>query len=427
MSFHYSMIEVFTDESARVGRKSMAEALVDYIRGLKIGARCMILKGTDACYENGERATQNILALSYNMPLKVEILMPSSEVARVLPEIETLVSEGIVTTREVTVHSYQIRRSLIPGHLRVQDIMTSSPKAVSKKAKVSDIARLLCHAGFRGVPVVDDKGRPVGIITQTDLIYRANMPLRIGLITATDPQVMDTILKSLSAKRAEEIMSAPVVSIGAEALVTEAVHTMIRKNVKRMPVTDEGGRLTGMLSRIDLFQTVSRDFPHRQALRRRNIAIADLRLVSDIMHRDTRSVLPDTPLSEVIGMIDADQIQRVAVVDTAGRFLGMISDRDLLSAFARHPKGIWAYLSAWASHQGKSQPDDGLKRELLKKSAAEVMQKNLVTVLEETLLDEAIHIMTEKGIKRLPVLDADGRFKGLISREQLLRLEFSPS
>jgi len=37
------------------------------------------------------------------------------------------------------------------------------------------------------------------------------------------------------------------------------------------------------------------------------------------------------------------------------------------------------------------------------------------------LIDEAIKLMTEKGIKRLPVLDADGRFKGLVSRDSLLR------
>ncbi|MFZ5569539.1 MAG: DUF190 domain-containing protein [Thermodesulfobacteriota bacterium] len=427
MTFPYSMIEIFISESARSGRKSLAEALVDYTRDLKIGARCMVLKGTDACYENGDRATRNILELSYNMPIKVEILLPSSELARVLPEMEAMVGEGIVTSREITIHRYRIRPSLIPSHLRVRDIMTPAPKAVSRKTPVSDTARLLCNADFRGVPVVDEQNRPAGIITQTDLIYRANLPLRVGLMPTADRSAMDRLLAELAGKCAEEIMSHPVVTISADSLATDAVRAMIRHQVKRMPVTDGEGRLAGMLSRIDIFQAISRDFPNRQALRQRNVATDDPRFVSDIMHRETRSVLPETPVLEVIRLIDADRIQRVAVVDKAGRFLGMISDRDLLAVFDRHPRGVWEYIAALTHRRGQSRPDRGPGGNLLKKSAGEVMQRNLLTVLEETVLDEAIHLMTAKGIKRLPVLDQNGCFKGMISREQLLRMVFPDS
>jgi CBS domain-containing protein len=48
-------------------------------------------------------------------------------------------------------------------------------------------------------------------------------------------------------------------------------------------------------------------------------------------------------------------------------------------------------------------------------------------VLEETSIDEAIELMTEKALKDLPVLDAHGKFKGLISRESLLRAAFKNS
>jgi CBS domain-containing protein len=43
---------------------------------------------------------------------------------------------------------------------------------------------------------------------------------------------------------------------------------------------------------------------------------------------------------------------------------------------------------------------------------------------EETLIEEAVALITEKSLKRLPVVDADGRFKGMISRDSLLRAGF---
>ena len=52
------------------------------------------------------------------------------------------------------------------------------------------------------------------------------------------------------------------------------------------------------------------------------------------------------------------------------------------------------------------------------------MNTTIVTVQETTPIDAAIVLMTEKGVKRLPVLDSEGKFKGLISRDSLLRTGF---
>ena len=58
------------------------------------------------------------------------------------------------------------------------------------------------------------------------------------------------------------------------------------------------------------------------------------------------------------------------------------------------------------------------------KTAGEVMNTGIVTVQETTPIDTAITLMTEKGLKRLPVLDSQGKFKGMISRDSLLRSAF---
>ncbi len=52
------------------------------------------------------------------------------------------------------------------------------------------------------------------------------------------------------------------------------------------------------------------------------------------------------------------------------------------------------------------------------------MTSDLITVGEDALIEEAVALMTEKAIKRLPVVDGKGRFKGMISRDSLLRTGF---
>nr|NJM02624.1 CBS domain-containing protein [Desulfobacula sp.] len=128
--------------------------------------------------------------------------------------------------------------------------------------------------------------------------------------------------------------------------------------------------------------------------------------------------------AEVLQMIAANDIQRVAVVDKTGGLLGLISDRDLLAAFSDQKEGIWEYLTGRLPF---GQRDQTFSRHLAVKTAAEVMQTEPPAVLEDATIDEAIGLMTRKMIKRLPVLDHQGKFKGMISRESLLRTGFDKS
>jgi CBS domain-containing protein len=112
------------------------------------------------------------------------------------------------------------------------------------------------------------------------------------------------------------------------------------------------------------------------------------------------------------------------VVAAEGRFLGLISDRDLLAAFAGRGQGFWEYLACRLTHRGSIDCPGDLRRRLQTKTAADVMQTGLIIVGENTPVEEAIRLMVAKRLKRLPVVDADGRYRGMISREEVLRTIF---
>lgn len=422
MPLKFSVIEIFTGEETHYRNKPLHEAVVDYVRRLKLAARCTVFRGSEGCYENGEVVTQKILNLSFNMPLKIEILLPTPELDRVLPVLEEMIPDGAIGVRDLTVYAYKARKRLFPRQIRVRDVMTPSPASVRDTEPVDRVARLLLSSRFTGVPVVDDAGRPVGVISQGDLIHRAGMPLRLGLLGRSDPERVEEALALLSRKRAREIMSKPAISIASKAFLTEAVELMLREKVKRLPVADEGGKLAGILTRMDVFQTVTRESPDWRSIQRQRVSVKDLRHVSDIMHRQTRTVSPDTPVDEVLRIIDSDRIRRVAVIDEDGRFMGMIADKDLLAAFSEHKTGILSYFAR--KIKNATTHGESLHRTLREKTAREVMTAGLMTVREDAPIDEAIGLLSERAVKRIPVLDAKGRYKGMISRESLLQVGF---
>lgn len=421
----YKVIEIFTSEEARWRGTSINQAILQYVRDLKIAARCQVIRGTDGCYESGEVATQRLEILSYNMPLHITIVAPALECDRLLPKIEEMVTDGIVAVRNMEVVSHKTRKVLMHSHIRVRDVMTPSPEKVLRSTPLDDVVRMLLSSIFTGVPVVDANERPVGIITQGDLVSKAGMPVRLGLLAASNGNNMDTILKSLSVKKAEEIMTSPVIFIEADRPATDAVDMMLRKNVKRLPALDTQGKLVGMLSRLDIFRTIMKEAPDWETFGKQEIHVGNLRFVSDIMRRDVHTVAPDTSVEDVMQMIDDNDIQRIAVVDQNDRFLGLISDSDILAAFSSdYQDGIWNYFASKLSFTERGRKYREFRGHLQNRTAAEVMNTTIVTIRENALIDEAIQVMTERGFKRLPVLDAAGNFKGMISRDSLLRTEF---
>lgn len=85
MSLKYKIIRIFTsEEEVHWHGKPLYNAIMEYIRSLKLAARCTINRRIAGCYENGEISTQTILDLSMNLPLTIEIFLPAAEAESVL-------------------------------------------------------------------------------------------------------------------------------------------------------------------------------------------------------------------------------------------------------------------------------------------------------------------------------------------------------
>jgi len=269
--------------------------------------------------------------------------------------------------------------------------------------------------------VVNLVGHPIGIITQGDLISRAGMPVRLGLLAQLEKDQVEEYLQTVSDKTAGEIMTKPVTTVHEDKRLSEAVDLMLKHHLKRLPVVNSQGEMVGVIARSDVFHIVTRETPDWKAIKAQNVSVGNITLVRDIMRRDTHTVRPDTPVEEVVRLIDGSDIQRVIVIDNEGMLLGLISDADLLGMFSEHRAGLWDYLIRRLPFTELARKHERLIEQTQARKAADVMKTDLVTVREDTRIEDAIKLMAEHSIKRLPVVDENGVFKGLVSRDSVLR------
>lgn len=121
------------------------------------------------------------------------------------------------------------------GTILVRDIMTRSVQTVGVSASVRE-AILKMNKYRIGSIVVIGRGKPVGIVTERDILERIVEPF-------IDPRTMGV----------KEIMSSPVVTIAPDISIEEAATLMAKNMIKKLPVI-EGDRLVGIITTMDLMK-----------------------------------------------------------------------------------------------------------------------------------------------------------------------------
>ncbi|KNB54272.1 CBS domain-containing protein [Streptomyces caatingaensis] len=136
-------------------------------------------------------------------------------------------------------------------HRTVGDLMTHSVVRVQRGTLFTEIVHVLHEHDITAVPVVDDDDRPVGVVSEADLLTRAAQRM--------DGSASSEAVAKQDATTAEGLMTSPAVCARPGWSVVEAARTMEERHVKRLPVVDEAGRLVGLVSRSDLLRVFLRD------------------------------------------------------------------------------------------------------------------------------------------------------------------------
>lgn len=138
--------------------------------------------------------------------------------------------------------------------MKAGDVMTTGAATVKPSASLAEAARLMIEHRISGLPVVDEGGKLVGIVSEGDFLRRMGGD-RVRRIEAFLGGGLD--VGDLSNRRVEDIMSTDIVSADVETPLTEIVDAMERRNVKRVPIVDNG-RVVGIVSRANLLLALLR-------------------------------------------------------------------------------------------------------------------------------------------------------------------------
>lgn len=145
----------------------------------------------------------------------------------------------------------------------VKEVMTLEPVAVKRSDSVETVLKLLEEKHISGLPVVDDRGQVVGVVSEADLLFKEK-PIRMPLyLTFLDSIIYlepldkfkQQLKKSLGIFVADVMTSKPI-TIFPNAPVSQAAELMLAKSINRLPVVDETARLVGIVTRNDLLKAL---------------------------------------------------------------------------------------------------------------------------------------------------------------------------
>jgi CBS domain-containing protein len=380
---------------------------------------------------------------SSDAPVIIQVVDQPDRLRRLLPHLQEMLSEGLMTLHETEVLKYShARRRGLSSKLLVRQVMETAISTVAPDTPVPIVVNLLLAAPFRVLPVVDGELRLQGIISTGDLINAGLLPMRRGLVRTAlelDDLTAEAIEAPLeqarqSTRTAQDIMNRQVRTVTPDRSIREAAQIMLETGLRRLPVTTTDGKLVGMLTRGDLLQAIltsplmSPQASSATQPLQRTAPFTDRppqqQPVSNYLDLDVATVSEQTPIAEVIDALILAPLKRVIVVDSEGHVQGIISDVDVLSRLQGEARpGLLGTLTSWARGKAERLPTGLLQTPPGKgRVAADLMNRDVVTVTETATVQETIERMMTMGRKVLPVVDSQGHLVGVVGRSDLLRI-----
>ncbi|MFE3181748.1 CBS domain-containing protein [Streptomyces violascens] len=188
--------------------------------------------------------------------------------------------------------------------------MTHTVVSVGRTAHFKAIVELMRQWRVSALPVVEGEGRVVGVVSEADLLpkeeFRDGNPDIVPLLRRLPD------LAKASAVTADELMSAPAVTVHADATLPQAARIMALRKVKRLPVIDRIGILQGVISRSDLLKVFLRP---------------DVEIAAEVGRT-------------VIAPLFPNQAVRASVQEGVVTFSGPMRDRSLVPVAARLARAV---------------------------------------------------------------------------------------
>lgn len=146
----------------------------------------------------------------------------------------------------------------------VAEIMTREPIVVTPATPLKEAIQILAERHISGLPVVNEQGVLVGVISESDLMWQetgAEPPPYVmvldSIIYLQNPHKYEQEIHKALGQTVGEVMTSQVTTISPQKSLQEAAHALQQKQIHRLPVLDDTGKLVGIITRGDIIRAMA--------------------------------------------------------------------------------------------------------------------------------------------------------------------------
>ncbi len=189
-----------------------------------------------------------------NLEFYKELNISEEDIYEAMKEISGYLDITPEDFKEIYKRAFYHAIERLATSFKAKDVMTKRVISVRKGTPLQEVAKVMADNRISGVPVVDEENNVVGVISEKDFLRRMgvdDMGTFMGVV-AECLKGKGCVAVSIRAKKSEDIMSAPPITVTEDTAVIEIARLFGERNINRVPVIDEKGHLIGIVSRGDI-------------------------------------------------------------------------------------------------------------------------------------------------------------------------------
>ena len=147
--------------------------------------------------------------------------------------------------------------------LTARQLMSKDVITVTRETEVRELAKIFSENKISGAPVLDEQGKLIGVVTESDLIYqnkKVHIPTAVAILDAVfyleTPAKMEQELKKISGTKVRDIFAPEAISVEPDTPLDEVATLMAEKHIHTLPVLDNNS-LVGVIGKSDIIRMIA--------------------------------------------------------------------------------------------------------------------------------------------------------------------------
>ncbi|HEX5689815.1 MAG TPA: DUF190 domain-containing protein, partial [Roseiflexaceae bacterium] len=186
--------------------------------------------------------------LDQSPPIVIEWVDRAERVARVLPLLDDLLPDALITIEDLQIYRAVLRSAGPFGERALGDALDREIATANLQTTLRAAAELLLERDQPLLPILDENEHVVGVLAGADLARRSSLGIQLHQARALEASERATLLAELPEQPASAIMTADPRTIYVEASIPQAIGMLVEWGLDALPAVDRDGRFVGLFS-----------------------------------------------------------------------------------------------------------------------------------------------------------------------------------